>query len=261
MPKEIIYEMDQYDSYNTANNEVQTISENEFKKYGKILTRSHLCSICTSKYLDQINLLRARDHKTYEEIVNIIQAPGITVDKLKKHFKNHFHINKTHSDIISLKEESSPESLEIVEKVLEGEIDIFSAGNALLDIKTKRLNFMMNRIEFLNAHLEEDSADDVDKQEFVSLNKSATELETSITKLLVILDKKLFPSTQEDLSNAVLQYKLKVLSKIIDNIQLTLIELEKNSEYYHVIQEVRKVLASKIGSIEDEILKSGGVMK
>jgi len=260
MTKEIIYEMDQFNSYATTT-EISPIVENEYKKYGKILTRSHLCNVCTSKYLDKINLLRARDHKTYAEIVEIIQSPGINELSLSKHFKNHFHINKTHSDIISLKEDTSPESLEIVEKLLEGEIDIFSAGNALLDIKTKRLNFIMSRIEFLNAHLEEDSADDVDKQEFVSLNKSATELETSITKLIVILDKKMFPSSQTDLSNAVLQYKLNVLSKIIDNVQLTLLDLEKTPEYFVVIQEIRKVLASKIGSIEDDILKSGGVIK
>ena len=233
----------------------------DVKRYGRQLTNSHLCAVCLSKHHNQINLLRGRDHKTLDEICNTIQAPGITVANLEKHFKNHFILTKASSDIISLKEENSPEATELVRKVLENEIDIFSAGQSILEVKSKQTHFLMNRIEFLNAHLEEDSADDIDKQEFAALNKVLTEVTNSMTKIYVIMDKKLFPSSKDDLSNAVLQYKLNVLSKIIDNIQLALLELELNPKYYEVIQQIRAALASRIGNIEDEILKTGGMMK
>lgn len=237
------------------------VEEIDSKKYGKQLTLSHLCSICTSKYLNRINLLRGRDHKTLDEICNDIQAPGVTVDNLAKHFKNHYILNKSNTDIISLREENSPEAMELVRKVLDCEMDLFSAGQSILEVKNKQTHFLINRIEFLNAHLEEDSADDVDKQEFAALNKVLTEVTNSMTKIYMIMDKKLFPSSKEELSNAVLQYKLNVLSKIIDTIQLCLLELERNTKYFEVIQEIRKALASKIGNIEDDILKSGGIMK
>lgn len=249
--------------YNIAKSTRDVIlsQDSNIRKYGNQITNSHLCSVCLSKHHNQVNLLRGRDHKTLDEICNIIQAPGITVANLEKHFKNHFILTKSSSDIISLKEENSPEASELVRKVLENEIDIFSAGQSILEVKSKQSHFVMNRIEFLNAHLEEDSADDVDKQEFAALNKVLTEITNSMAKIYVIMDKKLFPSSKEDLSNAVLQYKLNVLSKIIDTIQLALLELELNPKYYEVIQQIRAALASKIGNIEDEILKTGGMMK
>ncbi len=234
---------------------------NDIKKYGKQITRSHLCAICTSPHHDRINLLRSRDHLTLDEIVDQVRAPGVTLQNLDKHFRNHFHISKQHNDIISLKESNVPENLEIVSKVLEGELDIFAASQSILDVKAKRLHMIMARIEFINALNEDDSADDVDKQEFFALNKLATDLENSMEKIYQIMDKKLFPSTKDELSNAVLQYKLNVLSKIIDGVQLVLLELEKDPKYFVVIQEIRSILASRIGNLEDEILKSGGIIK
>lgn len=249
------------DIFQKSEKELAFFDDNNIKKYGKQITNSHLCAVCLSTHHNKVNLLRGRDHKTLPEIVDIIQAPGITVPNLEKHFKNHFIINSSAKDIISLREENSPEAMELVRKVLDCEIDIFGAGQSILEVKNKQSHFIMNRIEFLNAHLEEDSADDIDKQEFAALNKVLTEITNSMMKVYVIMDKKLFPSSKEDLSNAVLQYKLNVLSKIIDTVQLALLELETNPRYYEVIQEIRSALAARIGTMEDEILKSGGIIK
>ena len=241
--------------------EVSVYEDVNIKKYGNQITNSHLCAVCLSTHHNRVNLLRARDHKTLEEICNIIQAPGITIQNLEKHFKNHFILARSSNDIISLREENSPEAMELVRKVLDGEVDIFSAAQSILEVKNKQSHFVMNRIEFLNAYLEEDKVEDVDKQEFAALNKVLTEITTSMMKIYTIMDKKLFPPSKDDLSNAVLQYKLNVLSKIIDTIQFAFLELETTPKFFDVVQEVRAALAAKIGNIEDEILKSGGLLK
>jgi hypothetical protein len=248
-------------TYEKDPSELVSYEDTNVRKYGKQLTNSHLCAVCLSVHHNRVNLLRGRDHKTLDEIVTTVQAPGITVPNLEKHFKNHFILNTSSRDIISLREENSPEAMELVRKVLDCEIDIFSAGQSILEVKNKQSHFIMNRIEFLNAHLEEDSADDIDKQEFAALNKVLTEITNSMLKVYVIMDKKLFPPSKDDLSNAVLQYKLNVLSKIIDTVQFALLELETNPKFYEAVQEIRAALAARIGTMEDEILKSGGIMK
>ena len=61
--------------------------------------------------------------------------------------------------------------------------------------------------------MEVDSVDDVDKQEFVQLNRIASDVEDSMTKIYSIMDKKLFPTTKDGLSNAILQFKMNILAK------------------------------------------------
>lgn len=230
------------------------------KQYGYYVTQPVLCPICNRKDHMEINLLRARDHLSYEEIARTLQIPGITPTTLQTHFKNHFLISSSQRKILELKEDSSPESLEIIHKIFEGDIDIFSASMSILQSQARRLSAVNQRLEFLNAHLEQDSVDDIDKQEFIQLNRVATDIENSMKNIYVIMDKKLFPSTKEELSNAILHYKLGVLSKIIDMIQLSLLELEKDPRFTEAILHIRRALAEKIGNVEDEILKSGGLL-
>lgn len=228
------------------------------ESYGRYLSHSPLCSVCQKPTHMEINLLRGRDHLTLSEIESRLQEPGITVENLKKHFKNHFIVHPLHQKTIELKENGSAEALAIVSAVFEGHIDLFTASQGLLEAKAKRLAPIHSRLEFLGQHLENDSGDEIDKQEYVQLNKIATELEDSMERISMIIHKNLLPSTKEGMATAILQYKLSVLSKLIDSIQFALLELEKNVNFAPAIKQLRELLAQQIGSIEDEILKSGG---
>jgi len=100
-----------------------------------------------------------------------------------------------------------------------------------------------------------------DIQEFFQMNKLAEEVENSILKTWQIIDKKLFPISREDLSNAILSYKLGVLSKILDDIQIVFVEFEKNSYYTDLIKNLRTALSERFNFLEDSILKSGGILQ
>lgn len=229
--------------------------------YGFYLTHSHLCNVCNAKNHMEINLLRARDHLSYKEIVTRLKQPGISEDILKKHFTHHYIISTSQSKILSLTEEGSSEALAIVTKIFEGNLDVFTAGHAILESKAGRLQPITSRIQFLSAHLEDDSADDTDKQEYIQLNRIATDIEDSMAKIYFAMTKNLFPASKEEMSNAILRYKLEILSKIIDQIQFILLELENDPVMGILVQRIRFELAQKIGSIEDEIIKAGGIIK
>jgi hypothetical protein len=245
------------------NTQVEVVSETPAsvrERYGFYVSKPPLCPICNKRNHMEINLLRARDHLSLDQIVQTVQNPGVTRGALVKHFDNHFILLPAQKKILDLKEDCAPESLEIVSKVFDGEVDIFSASQSILKSQATRLHVVVKRLEFLNHHLENDSADDIDKQEFIQLHKVASDIENSMQKTYSIMDKKLFPTSKEELSSAILQYKLTVLSKLIDSIQLVLLELERNPKYTSAISAVREELAKRIGNIEDEVLKSGGII-
>jgi hypothetical protein len=229
-------------------------------QYGYYVAKSHLCPVCNKKNHMEINLLRARDHFTYDQISSQLQLPGVNPQALDKHFQNHFILYPTQRKILELKQDGSDESLAIVNKIFEGDIDIFSASQSILESKAKRLHLVSRRLEFLNSHIEIDSADDIDKQEFIQLNRVAGDIEDSMERVYSVMDKKLFPATKDELSSAILQYKLNILSKIIDSVQLVLLELERDPQYTTTIIKIRDELAKRIGNVEDEILKSGGII-
>lgn len=223
--------------------------------------RAHLCPICQKSNHMEINLLRAKDHLSYEEISRRIKSGSVTPSNLDKHFKNHFIVAERQKKLIALKENSSDTAdLVLVNKIFEGEMDIFAATQAILESKARRHLAVTNRIDFLKAHLEVDSADDIDKQEFIQLNKIAGEIEDSMEKIVSLRDKKLFPASQTELSNAILKWKLNTFSKLIDSLQFALMKLEKDPKYSFLISEIRSELARNLSPIEDEILKSGGFL-
>jgi len=231
-----------------------------WKQYGYYVTQPPICPICNKSNHMEINLLRARDHLSYEQIARTVKLSGVNPDTLRTHFRGHFIISSAQKKMLELKEDASPESLEIIHKVFEGDIDIFSASMSILQSQAKRLSAVTQRLDFLNAHMEIDSVDDIDKQEFIQLNRVASDIENSMERVYSIMDKKLFPASKDELSNAILQYKLGVLGKIIDMIQLCLIELERDPQFTAAIHRIRQLLSEKIGNVEDEILKSGGLM-
>lgn len=227
-------------------------------QFGKKLKYSRLCPICAHPEKVEIQLLRARDHLTYEQISDL---KNVRVAALRIHFENHYIVSIPNSQIIALRDEGSKEANELIEKVLEGELDLFSGAKGVLEAKAQRLSIVKRRILELSNSIETNSLEEFETAEFINLNKLAESIENSMLKAYQIVDKQLIPFNSEERSNAILSYKLKVLSKMLDQIQITLLEFERRPEYSFLINDLRIALASRFNQIEDEIVKSGGVVQ
>lgn len=230
--------------------------ENEFGRYVKKSIR--LCDVCRHTQHMDINLLRARDHWS---LPDISQDKGIHIDTLKLHFRKHFQISTKHQKILDVMENDSRESNELVSKIFEGELDLFTGAQTVLESKAQRLHIIKERLKELAELQEVDGLDDVGKQEFVLLNREAGNIENDILKVWQIIDKKLFPASKEDLSNAILSFKLNILKKFVDSIILIFLEYEKNPEYADLVRNIRVALVPVVSNLESTILKSGGVIE
>jgi len=226
--------------------------------YGKYVKKSRLCPICIRRDHMEINYLRARDHTPYSDIS--VQKQ-ITIDSLDIHFRNHFVVSKNNQQLLDLRENSSQEANDIIQRILEGDVDLFGGAQSVLQSKVQRLNDIKSRLKFLSDQQEIDNLDDIEKQEYILLHKLAEGIENSIMQIHQILDKKLFPSNKEELMKATLSYKLSVLAKFVDDIVVILIELEKNTEYRDLIHQIRRALSQRVSAIETIILKSGGEIR
>jgi len=241
----------------TINTEIITRDTLE-TSFGKYIKKSRICPICIRHDHMEVNQLRARDHLTYHEIVS---AKNVTIDALRLHFKSHFIISKNNQQLLDLKENSSEESNEIVQRILEGEVDFFGGAMSVLQSKIQRLKPIQDRISTLSDDQEIDNLDDIEKQEYILLNKLAEGIENSIMNVHQLMDKKLFPSDKEDLAKATLSYKLSVLSKFVDDIVIVLLEFEKNPQYTELVRQIRRALSQRVSALETLILKSGGEIK
>jgi len=239
-------------------NNAVIVSEALETSFGKYVKKSRICNICIRNDAMEINQLRARDHMSYHDISAQKQ---VTIDALTVHFKNHFIISKNNQQLIDLRENSSQESNEIVQRILEGEIDFFGGAQSVLLSKIQRLSPIQNRLNHLSDQQEIDNLDDIEKQEYILLNKLAEGIENSIMTVHQIMDKKLFPSNKEELAKATLSYKLSVLSKFVDDIVTVLLEFEKNPEYQELVHQIRQALSQRVSAIETIILKSGGELR
>jgi len=231
--------------------------QSQYEQFGVIIRRSTLCPICTHPGHMEINLLRARDHESYDRISKL---KYVTIDALETHFKNHFQISSPNRKILAIKEDNSPEAVEIVEKIMEGDFDIFAGAEGVLDNKAKRLLIVTNRIKALSNELEIDNLDPIQTQEFIHQNKLAEDIENSILKTYKLVDKKLFPVRKEELSKAIISFKLNILLKVLNQVQLVLIQFEKEPEYTDLIRNLRAELSVRFNLLEEEVLKSGGTL-
>jgi hypothetical protein len=175
----------------TVSNNNIVITETAFGKYTK---KSRVCPICLRMDHMDINALRGRDHLTYREISRQKQ---VTEESLDTHFRNHFIISSSNQKILDLKENNSSEANEIVNKILEGNIDLFSALQSVLVGQAQKLHMINERIKRLSDNQEIDNLDDVERQEFILLNKLALSIEDKIVNIHQLMDKKLFPTNQE----------------------------------------------------------------
>lgn len=229
------------------------------RKYGDYAKRSTLCPICTREDHMEINLARARDHLSINDIaLRFAISPSL----LQTHFGSHFIISSSSQQILNIMEDDSQEAKEIVSKIFEKNIDLVEGAESVLQSKAQRLLPILNRIKHLTDFQEINELTDEDKQELFLLNKQAGEIEDSILKAYTTIDKKLFPFKKDEINNAVTAYKLSVLSKLLDQIQLVFVEFEKRSpEYAQLIEEMRNTLADKFNQLEDIIVKAGGILK
>jgi len=237
---------------------VPTIEPDKMDYYGKYIKKSRACIVCTRRDHMEINMMRAKKHLPLSDISYNV---NISVDNLTTHFNNHYIISSSVQKIINIKEDTNQESRELVASILEGNIDLFAGAQGVLEAKGQRLHFIQNRIKELSDHQETRILEDIEIQEFFQMNKLAEEVENSILKTWQIIDKRLFPISRDDLSNAILSYKLGVLSKILDDIQIVFVDFEKNPAYANLIQNLRISLSEKFNFLEDSILKSGGVIQ
>jgi len=226
--------------------------------FGKYTKKSRVCPICLRMDHMEINALRGRDYLTYGEIS---AQKNVTKESLDLHFTNHFIISTSSQQILDLKEDSSSEANEIVNKIFEGNIDLFSALQSILEGKAQRLHMINERVKHLSDNHEIDNLDDVEKQEFILLNKLADTIEDKIVRVYQLMDKKLFPTNQEDMAKAILTYKLDILTKFVDGIIRIFIEFERNPEYSDLIKQLRISLSQTVSNLEAGILKSGGIIK
>jgi len=226
--------------------------------FGKYVKKSRICPICIRNDHMEINQLRAREHLSYHDIASQKQ---VTIDALNIHFKSHFIISKNNQQLIDLRENSSQESNEIIQRILEGEVDFFGGAQSVLQSKIQRLSPIQSRINYLADQQEIDNLDDVEKQEYILLNKLAENIENSIMEIHTQIDKKVFPSNKEEIAKATLSYKLSVLSKFVDDIVVTLIEFEKNPQYTDLVHDIRRALSQRVSALETLILRSGGEIR
>ena len=226
--------------------------------HGHTLRYSNMCTICRHANLMHINIARARDHKPY---LQISKEYGVPTEALRKHFDNHYELSDYNRRIVKLQDDTSPEAREIISKIFDGNTDLLEGTSSVLKSKATRLNAVKARIEELTTSMEVGAIEDMDKQEIIMLHRLAQDIEDSILKAYQIIDKKVFPFKKEELSNAVLSYKLETLSKMLDEIKLVLMDFKKRPGCSDIIDDLTNELAKRFNRLEDEVLKSGGIIK
>jgi hypothetical protein len=238
------------------------ITEAPIERYGKYIRRSRLCTICNHPHHMDINLMRARDHLSLDEISNRMR---VAPEGLDIHFKNHYILSRQSKNILALREEGAVEENELFGKIIESDSDFFSILQSIQDAKARRWNMIQRRIDSLRDEQEVDGLDQFSTSEFVQLCKLVKDEENDIAKFQELIDKKLMPVNKEERVKAVLSWKYKTMSWVVDRIQIRFNEIELKPEYITtnkaLIGELRRLLAMDFNEIEDEILKSGGILR
>ena len=234
------------------------LEQEDVSYYGRYLRRARGCAVCIRKNHMEINLKRAKQYMTIQEIS---EEENLGMDILNMHFRNHFIISTNIQKMLDLKESTDRESQGIVARILDGEIDLFQGSQGVLDSKAQRLAIIHGRIKELAEIQETQGLEAEEQQEFYQLNKLAEEAENSVVKTYQIIDKKLFPVNREDLSNAILSYKLNVLNKVLDAIQVEFMQYEQDPTSAPLIQKIRVGLSKRFNFLESTILQSGGIIQ
>lgn len=237
------------------NNEAMPVESH----FGHYVKQSRICPVCQNDSSKEINLRRARDHKPIKDIAVEF---GISPKELKKHFENHYIISDNNQEIINVLESVDSEKKEIITKALEGNLDIIEGTSSILKSQAKRLAGVQQRIKVLSDELERDMLEEEERKEFIDLNRLAASIEESMLKSYKTIDKKLFPPDKDDLYNAILDFKLRVLGKLADEIIIEMNTFSKKGpEYERIMEELKQALSVRFNNIEDSVMRSGGIIK
>jgi hypothetical protein len=232
----------------------QTPEQDSCLNYGTYNQQSLSCPICTHKKHNDINLLRAKQYKTYRELATELST---TIAVVKRHFESHFILSPACQRLVSLRENSNESAQEIVRQILEEDLDLISGAKGVLKSKANQVTMLNNRIQALQEEFDRGNLDPLDAptntNQFIVLIKALKDAENDILKTYKLVDDKLFPS-KEEFNDAFLHFQLAYLKKMIDNIQAVFIKYQnQTSESGELIDNMRKDLAQYFNGMELEV--------
>jgi hypothetical protein len=239
--------------------DITNLIEDDSELYGRYTRKSRACSICTLSNHMEINMLRAKQHMSLDDIS---QLKGISLNMLQTHFDSHFILAPSVSKIINLKESNTQESQAIITSNLEGNLDIYAGASGVLESLGLRLKMIQDRLKELRDYQESRILSQEETIEYNQLHLLCGKVETQIVKTYQTVRDNLYPlNSREGLANAFLSFKIDALEKMINDVQLELLEYEKDPNYTDLIKQLRYTLSKRFNYIEESILKSGGFIE
>jgi hypothetical protein len=236
-----------------------TIPEDDSDLYGKYTRKSRACSICTDPSHMEINMLRAKQHMSLDDISKL---KGISLNMLQTHFDSHFILFPSVAKLINLKESNTAESQAIITSILEGNLDIYAGASGVLESEGMRLKMLQDRLKELRDYQESRILSNDETIEYNQLHILLLKTENQIVKHYQVIRDNLYPLNSKDgLANAFLSFKIDALEKMINDVQLELLEYEKDPKYTDLIRQLRYTLSKRFNYLEEGILKSGGVLE
>ena len=235
--------------------------------YGRSLSQSPICAICKSSRQNDINLLRAVHHKTYDEIATEI---GAKISDVRRHFERHYRVNDNVAKVLAIKEHVKPEVQDMITKIFDQNVDFISGIQSIMKGRADRYLAIKERIDELDKErltgeydYDPETKSGMDKtgnyNAFVKLQDIANKLETALAQDYKAMHDIFFSASQEDIQRAIIDYKLKYLQKVLDAIVVIFRMCESTSpEHALVINELRRALAQQFDFLELEVVKAGG---
>ena len=235
------------------------IDNDDNELYGKYSRKSRACSICTRDDHMEINMLRAKKHMALKDIS---QLKGISIDMLQTHFSNHFILAPTVFKLINLKENTNQESQDIITAILEGNFDIYAGTSGVLESEGMQLKMLQDRLKELRDYQETRILTNDETIEYNQIHLLLLKTSNQIVKHYQIIRDNLYPLNSKDgLANAFLSFKIDALEKMINDVQIELLEYEKDPKYTDLIKQLRYTLSKRFNYLEENILKSGGFLE
>lgn len=245
------------------------MAEESCLAYGKSVSQSAICPICKSSRMNDINLLRAVHHKTYDEISTEI---GVKLSDVRRHFERHYRVNDNVAKVLAIKEHVKPEVQDMITKIFDQNVDFISGIQSIMKGRAERYLGIKERIDELDRErinndydYDPETKTGMDKTgnytAYVKLQDIANKLESALAQDYKAMHDIFFSASQEDIQRAIIDYKLKYLQKVLDAIVIVFKMFEaKGPDYELIIHELRLSLAKQFDFLELEVVRAGGVI-
>jgi hypothetical protein len=177
------------------NNYVQEV-EDSCLNYGKYVQRSMACPVCTHSRHNAINLMRAKEFKTYKEMS--AELGNVSEKILRRHFEHHYIISAASQKLLDLKENTSPAAVELVRQIMEEDLDLVAGAKGVMKSKAMELSMITRRLEALQEAFDVNYFDDLEDgvldntEMFIKLCRAKKDVEKSLLDTYKILDDKFF---------------------------------------------------------------------